>query len=123
MDGIPGIGKRTAERIVAEIGFSMEQFPTAAHLCSWAGLVPCNNESAGKKKSAHLRKGNKHVKTVLIECALAAVRKKNGILKEQYKRIASRRGGKRACVAIAHKILVIIYHMIKEQTTYQENFV
>lgn len=76
LDGIPGIGKRTAKRIVAEIDFSMEQFPTAAHFCSWAGLVPCNNESEGKKKSAHLRKGNKHVKTVLIECALAAVRKK-----------------------------------------------
>lgn len=122
IDAIPGIGKRTAERILAEIGFNMEQFPTAAHLCSWAGLVPSNNESAGKKKTTRLRKGNKYVKTVLIECALAAIRKKNCVLKDKYKSIAARRGGKRAAVAIAHKILIIIYHMLKDNSHYVEKF-
>jgi len=123
LDEIPGIGKRTAERILAEIGFSMEQFPTSAHLCSWAGLVPCNNESAGKKKNTRLRKGNKYVKTVLIECALSAVRKKNCKFRDKYKAIASRRGGKRAAVAIAHKLLIIIYHMLKNNSHYIEQLI
>lgn len=121
MDAIPGIGVRAAERIAAEIGFSMEQFPTASHLCSWAGLVPRNNESAGKRKDSRLKKGNKFVKTILVECALSASKSKKTIFYDTFKRISARRGGKRAIVAIAHKILVIIYSILKNNTTYVEH--
>src|SRR5690606_17976274 len=90
LDTIPGVARRTAETIVAEIGTNMDQFPSAAHLCSWAGLCPGQNESAGKRKSGKTRKGNKKLRSTLVEAARAAGRTKNTYLSSQYHRIAAR---------------------------------
>jgi transposase len=117
---IPGISERAAQCILAEIGLQMQQFPTAQHLASWAGICPGNNESAGKRFSGKTRKGNPWLRQVLIQVAHAAAHTKNTYLSAQYRRIASRRGGKRAAMAVAHSILVIIYHLLSEGTTYQE---
>lgn len=120
LDTIPGVGRRTAEQIIAEIGTNMEQFPSAAHLCSWAGLCPGHNESAGKQKSARTRKGNQKLRSSLIEAARAASRAKDTYLSSQYHRIAARRGANRAAVAVAHSILVIVYHILKQKQPYIE---
>jgi transposase len=117
---IPGISERAAYGIVAEIGTNMQQFSTAGHLASWAGVCPGNNESAGKRLSGKTRKGNPWLRRLLIQAAHAAARQKNGYLAAQFRRIAARRGGKRAAMAVAHSILVIIYHLLSEGTTYQE---
>jgi transposase len=117
---IPGISERAAYGIVAEIGTNMQQFPTAGHLASWAGVCPGNNESAGKRLSGKTRKGNPWLRRLLIQAAHAAARQKNGYLAAQFRRIAARRGGKRAAMSVAHSILVIIYHLLSEGTTYQE---
>lgn len=98
----------------------MEQFPSAAHLCSWAGLCPGHNESAGKQKSAKARKGNQKLRSSLIEAARAASRAKDTYLSSQYHRIAARRGANRAAVAVAHSILVIVYHILKRKQPYIE---
>lgn len=92
LDTIPGVGRRTAEHILAEIGPDMTQFPSAAHLCSWAGVAPGNNESAGKRKSGKTRKGNQKLRSTLVEAARAAARSKHTYLSSQYYRIAARRG-------------------------------
>ncbi|AEM78916.1 IS110 family transposase [Thermoanaerobacter wiegelii] len=120
LDTIPGVGRRTAEQIIAEIGTNMEQFPSAAHLCSWAGLCPGHNESAGKQKSARTRKGNQKLRSSLIEAARAASRAKDTYLSSQYHRIAARRGANRAAVAVAHSILIIVYHILKQKQPYIE---
>ncbi|EGD52441.1 transposase IS116/IS110/IS902 family protein [Thermoanaerobacter ethanolicus JW 200] len=120
LDTIPGVGRRTAEQIIAEIGTNMEQFPSAAHLCSWAGLCPGHNESAGKQKSARTRKGNQKLRSSLIEAARAASRAKGTYLSSQYHRIAARRGANRAAVAVAHSILIIVYHILKQKQPYIE---
>jgi len=120
LDGIPGVGRQTAEEVLAETGDDMSRFPSAAHLASWAGLCPGNNESAGKRKSGCTRPGNPHLRTTLVEAARSAAHTKNTYLSAQYHRIAARRGGKRAAVAVAHTILVIIYHMLEEGTAYQD---
>ncbi|ADD01991.1 transposase IS116/IS110/IS902 family protein [Thermoanaerobacter italicus Ab9] len=120
LDTIPGVGRRTAEQIIAEIGTNMEQFPSAAHLCSWAGLCPGHNESAGKQKSAKTRKGNQKLRSSLIEAARAASRAKDTYLSSQYHRIAARRGANRAAVAVAHSILIIVYHILKRKQPYIE---
>lgn len=120
MDTIPGIGKRTAQDIVAEIGTDMDRFPSDAHLSSWAGMSPGNNESAGKRKSGRTKKANKHLRSALVEAAKAAAKKKDSYLSAQYKRIAARRGKNRASVAVGHTILIIIYHILKTNKSYYE---
>ncbi|MBF7084773.1 IS110 family transposase, partial [Desulfallas sp. Bu1-1] len=91
LDTIPGVGRRTSEQILAETGANMNQFPSAAHLCSWVGVSPGNNESAGKRKSGRTRKGNQKLRSALVEAARAAARTKNTYLSSQYHRIAARR--------------------------------
>lgn len=120
LDTIPGVARRTAETIAAEIGTNMDQFPSAAHLCSWAGLCPGQNESAGKRKSGKTRKGNNKLRSALVEAARAAGRTKNTYLSSQYHRIAARRGANRAAVAVAHSILMIAYYILKRRQPYIE---
>jgi len=117
---IPGVGERTAEVIVAEIGADMGQFVSAAHLASWAGLCPGNDESAGKRRSGRTRKGSKWLRTALIEAALAASRTKGTYLAAQYQRLKPRRGHHRAIVAVAHSILVACWHMLTTGEVYRE---
>jgi transposase len=117
---IPGVEQRTAEVVVAEIGTNMEQFPTAAHLASWAGMCPGNNESAGKRRSGRTTKGSRWLRQVLTQAAWAASHTKDTYLAAQYRRLAARRGKKRALVALGHTLLVIIYHLLKDGSTYQE---
>ena len=120
LDEVTGVGKRSAEVIVAEIGTDMSRFKTAQHLSSWAGMCPGNDQSAGKRKSGKTRKGNKILRTTLVQCGRAAANSKNTYLNSQYKRIAARRGAKRAVVAVGHSILTICYHMIKDRKRYKE---
>ena len=120
LEKIPGLGKRSSEIILAEIGQDMNRFPTAGHISSWAGVCPGNNESAGKRRSGKTRKGNKILKSTLVECAQSAVRRKDTFFYAQYQRISMRRGKKRAILAIAHSILISIYYMMKEDKEYEE---
>lgn len=113
LEQIPGVGKKSAEIILAEIGLDMNQFPSAAHLASWAGVSPGNNESAGKRKSGRTRKGNKILKATLAQAAKSASKNKNSFFHAQYQRIATKRGKNRATLAVAHSILIAIYHMLK----------
>lgn len=120
IDTIPGIARRNAEIIVAEIGVDMTRFPTPAHLASWAGLCPGNNESAGKHKSTATRHGSPYLSSVLVEAAWSAVRTKDCYLAVRFWRIAKRRGQQRALVAVAHSILVIIWHLLTDNVNYLE---
>ena len=120
LDGIPGIGRRTAEVILAEIGTDLRRFPTAQHLASWAGMAPGNKQSAGKRLSGRTRKGNRWLRAALVEAAHGAARTKGTYLAAQYRRLAARRGAKRAAVAVGHSLLVIAYHLLREQTTYRD---
>jgi transposase len=117
---IPGIGRLVATTLVAEIGVNMDQFPSADHLASWGGLCPGNNESGGKRKPGRTRKGNAWLRRALCEAAWAASHTKNTYLAAQFRRLAARRGAKRATLAVAHSILVIAYHMLKDHRAYQE---
>jgi transposase len=117
---MPGIRQDAAASILAEIGCDMRQFPSAAHLASWAGLCPANNETAGKHRAAKPRKGNAWLGATLNQCAWAASVKKGCYLGDRYRRIAARRGRKRAIVATAHALLVIIYHLLSTNQPYQE---
>ncbi len=117
---IPGIQQRSAEIILAEIGVDMTRFATAAHLASWAGVCPGNNESAGKHRSTHTRHGDLWLQSALVEAAWAAIRTKNSYLAVRFWRIAKRRGQQRAAMAIAHTLLIIIWHMLKDGTIYTE---
>jgi transposase len=119
LDTIPGVAQRTAEVVIAELGVDMGQFPSDGHAASWAGLCPGNNESAGKHKPGKTRKGNRWLRTALIEAAQAATRT-DSALAAQYRRIMRHRGHKKAVVAVAHRILVIAYHLLSRQTTYRE---
>jgi len=120
LDTIPGVGPEVAEVIVAELGTDMSRFPSANHATSWAGLAPGKHESAGKNRSAKTRPGNRHLKTMLIQAAHAAGRSKDTYLSAQYRRLAARRGKKRAAVAVARSILVIAYHLLRDGTSYEE---
>ena len=117
---IPGVKKKTAETIISEIGVNMSQFPSHAHLSSWAGVSPGNNESAGKRYGGKTTPGDKWLKSGLSEAAWAASKTKGSYLQAKYKRLSSRRGKKRACIAVGHTILIIAYHIIKEQMIYNE---
>lgn len=119
-DSVPGIGRESAERVVAEIGTDMSRFPSAGQLTAWAGLAPGNNETGGKQRPAGTRQGNVWLKTALVQAAWAAVRQKDTYLWALYKRIAARRGKKRAIVAVARTILVILYHAIGRRERYKE---
>jgi transposase len=120
LETIPGVGRRAAEIIAAEMGTDLSRFPSAAHLAAWAGMAPGNNESAGKRRSGKTRKGNPHLRTLLVETGQAASRTKGTYLAAQYRRLAARRGQRRAAVAVGHTILGIIYYLLKRGTTYQE---
>jgi transposase len=120
LDTIPGVARQAAEMIVAEIGPDMSRFPSAAHLAAWAGVAPGNHESAGKHSSGKLRKGNRPLRTVLTQVAHAAARTKDTYLAAQYRRLAGRRGKKRAMMAVAHSILVIAYYMLLRHEPYRE---
>ena len=120
LDALPGVGRRTAEALLAEIGTAVSRFPTAGHLASWAGLCPGNHESAGKRKSGKTRKGSPWLRALLVEAAQAAGRTKETYLGQQFRHLAARRGKKKAAVAVAHSLLVIIYHLLKDGTEYQD---
>jgi transposase len=120
LDTIPGIGQRMAEILVAEIGTDMSRFPSAAHLASWAGMCPGNQESAGKRKSGRTRKGNVWLRAALIESAHALGRGRGTYLAAQYRRLTARRGKKKAAVALGHSILVIVYHLLSRGEVYHD---
>jgi transposase len=120
LDSIPGVGRRCAEEILAETGTDMRQFPTAAHLDSWAKVSPGNNKSAGKRLSGRTGRGNPWIKAALTEAAQAAAKTKDKYFVAQYRRLAPRRGRKRAIGAVAHSILVSIYYILRDNVGYQE---
>jgi transposase len=118
--GIPGVGPQAAQVIVAEVGTDMTKFPSAGHLASWAGLCPGNDQSAGKRRSGKTTKGSQWLRTTLVQAAWAASHTKETIFSACYRRWAKRLGRKRALVAVAHKILVVAYHLLKGRTEYRE---
>ena len=120
LDTIPGVARRTAEVIAAELGCDMSRFPTAGDAASWGGLCPGNRESAGKRLSGRTRHANRSLRQALVESARGAVRKRDSYLAAQYRRLVKRRGDKKAIVAVAHSILVIAYHLLRDGQSYRE---
>jgi transposase len=121
LDAIPGVGQHTAEILLAEVGKTVEQFPTADHLASWACMCPGNDISANKRRSGKTRKGQKWLRTALTEAAWAASRTKDTYLAAQFRRLRATRGAKRAAIAVGHSILTIVYHLIKDpEATFKE---
>jgi transposase len=118
LDAVPGLDRQVIQGLVAELGTNMSRFPTAAHAVSWAGLAPGKNESAGRNHSSRTTKGNKHLKALLVQAAHTVARSKDNYLGAQFRRLAARRGKKRAAVAVARSLLVIAYHMIRDGTAY-----
>jgi transposase len=120
LDAIPGVGRATAEVLLAEIGADMSRFPSAGHLASWAGMCPGNYESAGKRQKGKTRKGSKWLRAALVEAGRAAARKQHTYLAAQYHRLVPRLGKKKAAVAVGHSILCAVYYLLQRETTYQE---
>jgi len=120
LDTIPGINRVSAISLVAETGGDMAHFPSAAHLCSWAGMCPGHNESAGKRRSGKTRNANPYLRTTLIQAGLAASHKKDSALRARYIRVKSHRGHKKAVVATGHQILEIAYYVMRDGVTYRE---
>jgi transposase len=120
LDTIPGVGPRVAQAMLAEIGTDVSRFPTGSHLASWARVCPSNDESAGKRRSSHIGAGNPWLRGTLVEAAWAASHAKQTYLAGQYRRLAARRGTKRALIAVAHTILIIAYRIIRDGTTYED---
>ena len=117
---IPGIGNTSAQAIISVIGTDMTRFPTDAHISSWAGLCPGNNESASKRKSGKTTKGNNLLRDTLVVCAHSAVKNKDSYFSAQFARISAHRGKKRAYVAVAHSMLVAIYYILKDGVVYKD---
>jgi transposase len=120
LDTVPGVGRRTAEALIAEMGIDMTRFPSAAHLASWAGMCPGNHESAGKQQGGKTRSGNKWLKAALVEAAQAVARTRGTYLASQYRRLAARRGKQKATVAVGHSLLVIAYHLLAHGHEYDD---
>jgi transposase len=120
LDSVPGIGRTLAEQLIAEVGTDMRRFPSEGHLASWAKVCPGTNESAGKRKSGTTGKGSRWLRTALVQAAWGAVRMKETHLAGVYRRLAVRIGKQKAIMAVAHRILVAIYHMLKERVPYRE---
>jgi transposase len=121
LDKVPGVNRRTIEVVVAEIGTDMSHFPTDGHLSSWCGISPGNEESAGKRKRSRIKPGNKWLKGALVEAARAAAHTRDSYFRAQYARLAARRGKNRAAVAVAHSLLTVIYHLLKDpENEYQD---
>ena len=117
---IPGVGENSAKTILSVIGTDMSRFPTAAHLASWAGVCPGNNESAGKRRSGKTRRGNSLLRTTLVLCAQGASRAKGSFLAAQYSRLMIRRGKNRAKMAVAHSLLIAIYYIIRDRVPFRD---
>lgn len=117
---IPGIKDLAAASIIAEIGVDMDQFKDESHLSAWAGLCPGNYESAGKKKSSRIRKGNKYLRVTMTQAAWAASRTKNTFLGAKYRSLIPRKGKKRAIIAVGRKMLIICYHILKRRVPFNE---
>lgn len=120
LERLPGVARRAAEQTLAELGTDMSRFPTHQHASSWVGICPGNNESAGKHKSGKTRKGNRWLRSLLVECAWAAARTKDCYFNTQFRQIARRRGAKKAAVAVGHSLLVAAYHIIRDGVEYRE---
>lgn len=117
---IPGIGNTSAQAIISVIGTDMARFPTDAHISSWAGLCPGNNKSAGKRKNGRTTKGNNLLRDTLVVCAHSAVKNKASYFSAQFARISAHRGKKRAYVAVAHSMLVAIYHVLRDGIVFED---
>jgi len=120
LDTIPGVNRLTASILIAETGGDMRHFPSAAHLCSWAALCPGHDESAGKRRSGHTRKGNRYLRSALIQTGWAASRAQGTALRALYHRVKPRRGHKKAVVAVAHQVLQIAYYIMRDGQPYHE---
>ena len=120
LDTTPGVDQKAARQVLAEIGIDMRQFPSAGHVSAWGGLAPGNRQSGGKRFYARLSDGNRHLRTVMVQCAWSAVRIKDSYFSALYHRLAARRGKKRAIIAVAHSMLVSFYHMHSRRQPYQD---
>lgn len=120
IQGVTGIRNTSAQAVISVIGTDMSRFPTDRHISSWAGLCPGDNESANKRKSGKTRKGNALLRTTLITCAHSAVKNKKSYFYAQFMRISAHRGNKRAYMAVAHSMLITIYHILKEEVVFKD---